>query len=490
MWMFVVLVGGQASVAAAEEEETGEDVEALKRRLELQDQSIQELRRRLDAFELHRLGAEPAGIAPAVAEEATSEQPVTEPGKLISPAEEEEKRLRATYGRPSPIRFTGSFEDRQTAAARPGDFELDPEFRGFSQIGDTVFLLKFNPRPRVDLTADTQNTGNDFRFVPAHIPVEGDPARGGGLDFNMNGNGSQIRVDMRAPSMEGNFRLYYQNDFFGSDDSHFRYRLQHFYGQYYGVLGGFTYGVFEDPDAWPDTVDYEGPNSVIFARRPVLHYTHSLSDEFNVTVGVEDPDIFLDTTGDPEGELRARAPDTGFNARWESADHGHVQFSTIFRAIGIDGDTVDDDDVFGWGLGLSGGIDLTEQDRVVFWGVYGFGIGGMGNDSSFVDADAALDSDGDLRALEYISGMLAFTHRWSERWRSTGTYGYVNLSNAGSQADDAYDKTQYASVNLVYQLYKRLSIGVEGLYGYNKVKDGDSGDVFRIQMGVVYSLFD
>jgi len=51
----------------------------------------------------------------------------------------------------------------------------------------------------------------------------------------MNSNGSQIRLDVRAPSMPGNFRVYYQNDFFGSDTSQMRYRLQHFYGQYYAV---------------------------------------------------------------------------------------------------------------------------------------------------------------------------------------------------------------------------------------------------------------
>lgn len=42
----------------------------------------------------------------------------------------------------------------------------------------------------------------------------------------------------RAPPLDRDFRLYSQNDFFGSDTSAFRYRMQHFYGQYYGVLGG------------------------------------------------------------------------------------------------------------------------------------------------------------------------------------------------------------------------------------------------------------
>ena len=37
---------------------------------------------------------------------------------------------------------------------------------------------------------------------------------------------------------------------------------------------------------------------------------------------------------------------------------------------------------------------------------------------------------------------------------------------------------------------KLLSIGVEGLYGKKETNDGDTGDVFRAQVGMVYSLFD
>lgn len=46
-------------------------------------------------------------------------------------------------------------------------------------------------------------------------------------------------------------------------------------------------------------------------------------------------------------------------------------------------------------------------------------------------------------------------------------------------------------MNLVYQVLKRLSVGVEGLYGLREVKSGDStDDVLRVDVGMVYSLFD
>jgi hypothetical protein len=487
-------IGAAAAVAlwsgaamAPAEPATQEEVEELKRALEAQEQSIDVLRERIRELEAGSSEAAPA--PPAVSAPPAPERP---PGEAPSPAEEAEARMAAAQGRQTPVPFWGNFDDKQEAAARPGDYALDPSYRGFIPIPNTVLMLKFNPKPRVDMTFDSDNSGDDFRFVTAFIPAEGDPNYGGGEQFNANANGSQLRVDVRAPTLPGNFRFYYQNDFFGSDTANMRYRLQHLYGQYMGFVGGFTYGVFEDPDVWPDTLDYEGPNSVIFARRALLHYTMSVGDSWNLTVGVEDPDIFIDTTGDTVGDAdpRFRGPDTGLNVRWEPGDLGHMQLSTIFRSIGVEGSGVDDDDVFGWGVNLGGSFNVTSGDTIQFLGVYGHGVGGMGNDTSFVNSDAALDAGGNLDALEYVSGMVAISHRWTPRLRSTAVYGYVNLENADLQSTSAYDLTHYGSLNAIYQILKRLSIGIEGLYGYRQANSGFDGDVFRLQIGLVYSLFD
>ena len=479
VWLSVlalVLLGSAASVPA--QQASQQQIDELKRAVQQQEQSIRDLKARINELE----GGKPLQVAP--------QEPVVRPGEAPAPAEEEEARVKAAYGIQSHVLYRANMDDKQEAAPRPGEYLLDPSYRGYIPIPYTVFMLKFNPKPRLDMMLDTDNPGNDVRFVPARIPVEGQSNHGGGERFNANGNGSQIRVDMRAPTLPGNYRLYYQNDFFGSDSSDFQFRLQHFYGQAYGIVGGFTYGIFEDPDAWPDTVDYEGPNAVIFARRALLHYTLTLPANFFLTLGLEDPKAFINTTGDPNAESKFRAPDGGFNVRWEPGDLGHIQFSSIFRSLGIQGDIVDDQDVFGWGLNLAGSINITPNNTFQFYGVYGQGVGGLGNDAGFDDSDAALDGDGDLVALEYVSGMLAFTHVWTPRWRSTATYGYVNVENTGMQADDAYDYTHYASANLIYKIFKRLSVGGEVLYGFRNVKSGDDGDVVRFQMSFVYAPFD
>src|SRR6185436_3727799 len=255
------------------------------------------------------------------------------------------------------------------------------------------------------------------------FPLQSAPDYGGGDQFHANANATQLRLDVRAPELGGNFRFYYQNDFFGSgsDTGDMKYRVQHLYGQFYGFKAGFTYGVWEDPDSWPDTVDYEGPNAVIFSRRPVAQYTWAWNDNWNTTFGVEKPDIFVDVDSGPNagGSQTTRMPDLGFNTRYEMAGFGHLQFSTLFRDLGAKDNTGADYHVFGWGVNLSAGIDLTKNDTVQLLGVYGEGVGGQGNDAGFLNSDAAFNASGDLEALPYWSVSTGFTHRWSPALRST-----------------------------------------------------------------------
>lgn len=459
------------------------ELEQLKEAVKSMQQTIDQMKQKLADLEKEK--AQPPAQVVTNAIEATSPSVQT----LEKVAEGK------AIGEKSPITYRGALNDQQDAASRPKDYTLDPTYHGFIPVPNTPVLVKFNAKPHVDMTSDNKNAGNQNRFVPAAFPLKGDPSYGGGEQFHANANATQIKLDVRAPDLDGNLRFYYQNDFFGSgsDTGDMKYRVQHLYGQFYGFKAGFTYGVWEDPDSWPDTVDYEGPNAVIFSRRPVAQYTYSWNDNWNTTFGVEKPDIFVDLNSGPNagGNQLTAMPDLGFNTRYEKEGFGHLQFSTMFRDIGAKDAAGQDHHVFGWGVNLSAGLDLTKNDTVQLLGVYGDGVGGMGNDTSFLNSDAAFRSDGTFEALPYWSASFGLTHRWSEQFRSTFTYGYVNLDNSSGQVATFYHTSHYASANFVWQIRKRLSIGLEGLYGLKTAQDGvDSGDHWRIQLGMVYSLFD
>jgi hypothetical protein len=391
-------------------------------------------------------------------------------------------------GHASEVTDRPAVNDQQEPAPRPNDLTLDPKYRGFVPIPNTPVLIKFNAKPRVDFTDDPQNTGNPDRFVTAQIPVEGDFFKNGGNQFNANAKGSQLSIDVRAPDIDGSPRFYYQNDFFGGGGE-LEFRVRQLYGEIYNVVLGQTFSVFEDPDAWPDTVDYEGPNSAVFARRPLVRYQLPVNEHWQVNFGLEKPGAEVDTSIDPNAIGVDHAPDGGLNVRWEDKKIGHVQLGAIFRDIGVKGPIVGSQSVFGWGLNLSDSFNITENDSIQTQLTYGEGLFRYFNDD-FVNNDAAFNRSGELTAIPAFGGMIGFTHKWNDTFRSTASYGYVELDNQFSQGSHAYHLTHYASLNLVWQIRKRLSIGFEGLYGHKEEKSGADGDAFRLQLGIVYSLFD
>lgn len=445
-------------------------VESLKKTVEAQDARIKELE-----------GAKESPPAPASIAASPSQQTID----AVAAGQ--------SVGTPSPVVFRGALNDQQEAASRPLDFTLDPKYQGFIPVPNTPALIKLNAKPHLDIITDNKAPGSRHRFVPALFPLEGSEGYDEGQYSTVSANATQIRVDVRAPDLGGNFRFYYQNDFFGDDAKDMRYRLQHLYGQFHGFKAGFTYGIWEDPDSWPDTVDYEGPNAVIFSRRPVAQYTQSWNKNWHTTYGIEKPDVYVDLDSGPNAGVAqiTRVPDIGLNTRYEQEGFGHLQFSATLRDIGARDWLGNEDFVTGWGFNASAGLDVGDGDSVQALLVYGEGVGGMGNDTSFLNSDAAYNAQGELEALPYWSAHIGFTHHWSEVARSTFTYGYVNLDNTDGQAPTFYHTSTYASANLVWQIRRRLSLGIEGLYGIQEAQNGvDSGDHLRFQVGMVYSLFD
>jgi hypothetical protein len=468
----LLFVPGFLGVARAESQQ--DQLRKLRQAVESMQKTIDAQSRKIRAIE------EAQGTTPAVPSATTA--PVAD---TTEPA--------------SPVTHRPALGDEQIAAPRPADLAIDPKMRGFFPIPNTPVLIKFNAKPRVDFTYDPKNTGDDNRFIPAKIPVTGDPARGSGPVANLNSKGSRLSLDVRGPTVEGSPRFYFENDFFGSGSGEFDFRVRHIYGKIYNVTIGETFGVLENPDIWPDTVDYKGPNSMVYARIALAHYQLPLGDAWVLKLGIEQPqsapsDIAASTGSITPADVGSvtgvnHAPDGGFNLRWEDVRVGHAQFGAIFRDIGARSATLGDHEALGWGTNLSAVFDVFAGDSLLAQATYGHGIGSLGSDTNKFKTDAAFDSHGNLVTLPYVGAFAGYTHKWTDDWRSTATYGFVNLEPQASQGPDAYRRTQYASVNLIRQLRKRLSVGVEALYGHKETQNHAKGDVVRTQVGMVYSIF-
>jgi hypothetical protein len=470
--VLALLVAGVTPARAQDSE-----LDQVKAAMKAMEQTMEQMKQKIAELEKQKAAA-PAAPATNAAAGSASVQSI------------EKVAGGGMIGNQTPVTDRGALNDQQEGAPRRKDYTLDPTYRGFIPVPNTPVLVKFNAKPRVDVTSDSRNSGNPDRFVTAQIPVEGQPAFGGSEQFNINARGSSLSVDVRAPDMPGDLRFYYNNDFFGGGNSGgMQFRIKQLYGQFFNVTAGFTYSCFEDPDAWPDTVDFEGPNAVIFARRPLVRYMLPLSENWQLNFGVEAPGAEVDgnSTTNSINAVNS-APDGTMNIRWENSKWGHIQLGGVVRDIGAKGPVVGNQSVFGWGLNLASSINVFKRDSIQAQLTYGEGIFRYFNDD-FQNNDAAYDAAGNLKALTAYGVTAGYTHHWNDVLRSTVTYGYVNIDNEDSQGPDAYHRTHYASLNLVWQLRKRLSVGLEGLYGKKEVQSGSTGDVWRVQMGLVYSLF-
>jgi hypothetical protein len=80
-----------------------------------------------------------------------------------------------------------------------------------------------------------------------------------------------------------------------------------------------------------------------------------------------------------------------------------------------------------------------------------------------------------------ISGVFGgIQHFWSDRFRSNLTFGYLSADNPATAPSDALHSSTYASANFIWIPGKRLTLGVEYLYGERKDFDGASGTSNRI----------
>ncbi len=482
---FLTTIFVATTIAARAQSPTMEQLES---KVDDMQKTIQDLQQQIQEMKKQQQMAPPptAATAPML---VTNQSMTLSPNTVVF-----SQTVTQIVGQAAQITSRNTLNDQQEGAQRPGDLTLDPKYRGFIPIPNTPALIKFNAKPRVDFTSDNRNSGNPDRFVTAQIPVDGESTEGGGRQFNVNARGSSLRLDVRAPDFPGAPRFYYENDFFGSGSGAMPYRIKQLYGEYYNVTAGWTFSIFEDPDVWPDTVDFEGPNSMIFARQPTLRYLLQLGKHWEMNFGAQQPSSDIDTFGLPDVSPDNHAADGGMNIRWADEKIGHVQVAGILRDVGERSSTLGDQSVLGWGLMAATSLNVFCNDSVQLQTTYGQGYFHFANDNftspDFTGGDAAFDSAGKLKAMPFFSAMAGYTHKWSDSFRSTATFGFNDLHNESSEGPLAYNKTYYASANVVYQIRKRLSIGLEALYGKKEVKSGADGDVYRIQMGIVWSLFD
>lgn len=461
-----------APFGVARGQSQSQELEQLKAAMEQMQKTLDEQARKIEALESQRSPPPEASVAPTP----------------VSVEEERPETFIVDKQAPSPKQKLAPRSDNATLT--PGAVQTaTPATAGFWTIPGTTMQVRFGGDAIGVFLVTSKLMGSTLWFVPSSIPVSGQDFYNSAYQLSGTANQSDLNFEFRVPTPVGSLRVVYRNDFAQPGSAQFAYDLKDFYAQTLNLLVGYTESVFADLDAQPSTLDYEGPNSQIsyrhFQVRYVLTLLRSQGSDLLLTVAAENAGS---QTPKSVGSPRSVAPDGTLSLRLEGRP-GHIQLASVLRAIGTQTTAGASQTVFGWGLSLSGNLNLGGADFLSMQAAGGQAVAAYFNDTGGLGLDAAPNGNGRLTAIPLFGTFLGLTHNWAPRWNSTASYGYLVLDSipeAASLGATAFRRSQYASLNLVYQPWRHLILGVEGLWGYNQTVTGPSGQAWRGQMNLQF----
>ena len=381
-----------------------------------------------------------------------------------------------------------TFSEDQEAVPRLYNAPLEPTYPGFFVLPGTQTMLRINGRIVTDSIFDPRPAGVPDAFIPSTIPI---PQVTSTNNFTVSVRQSRISTDFRIPASDwGTARMFMQYDFFGSNGPTTP-RLRHFYAQLHNVLVGQTSTNFMDPDAWPDSLDFQGPNSGVNVRSPQGRYSFPLGKGMSGAISVERPNSDIRFSQNGSAAVRITpAPDGALKFRYE-AERGHFQLSSVFRELAVHlPNGGPQESAFGWGVNASGAMRVYGRDNVVYQVAYGNGISRYVRDTGGLGLDAAprTETDLTLKALPLFGPYIGYQHYWTRSVRSTATFGFLQVQNTAFQLGNTYHKSTYSSANVIWNAVGSLNFGAEFLYGWVEQKDGARANAPRIQFSGRYTF--
>lgn len=378
----------------------------------------------------------------------------------------------------------------QAFAPRPDHAVFDTTLPGYFRIPTTKVFLKVGIAATTSFAVSSKRLGSSTWFTTSTIPVRGQPFfLSPGAHSTATANPSDISLEMRGKTELGPMKLLF-NTSFAQPHPTFGFHPNYAYAQLGGMLAGFTDSTFADVDAYPKTLDFEGPNALVFSKHAVVRYSHTLSHDKHqrmfLHVALEQPGSNVPTSA---GEPRDMLPD-GVVAWRSEGGWGHLQFAGLARAVGIQSrDSKDSKTVLGLGGNLTGAYHVSRKHTLLFGLSGGQGLGAYLNDTGGAQYDAALNTAGSLKAIPLLGAYAGVTYAWTRALSSTATYGWLKLWDQDFEASldaKSFRRSQYASLNLVAHPMSGVLVGVEGLWGYNRAIDGQSGQAVRGQLTLQY----
>jgi len=314
---------------------------------------------------------------------------------------------------------------------------------------------------------------------------------------------TRFGVKSETPTSMGTLKTQFEFELFGTGDDagQTTFRLRHAYGELGQIGAGQTWSPFMDIDVFPNSVEYWGPNGMVFFRNVQFRWM-PLKGDSRITIAVERPGasadggVYRDRIELQDVRPHFQMPDISGEARL-GRKWGYIEAAGILRRIGWE-DVGDDPydlsgHVWGWGINVSSNLKVFKNDVIKLQVVYGKGIQNYMNDApedvGIENTPANAQAPVKGVALPLLGIVAFYDHYWSDKFSSTIGYSRLDIDNSSGQADDAFKNGQYAVTNLLYYPVKNAMVGGEFQWGQRKnFRDGWDVPDYRIQFSFKYDF--
>jgi len=299
----------------------------------------------------------------------------------------------------------------------------------------------------------------------------------------------------------GELKTIFEFELFGTgvDAGQTTFRLRHAWGELGQFGAGQTWSPFMDIDVFPNSLEYWGPNGMVFFRNVQVRWT-PIQGSSNVVIAVERPGasadggVYADHIALQNVAPQFKWPDLSGHARF-AREWGYVQVGAIVRKIAwVDTAGAEfnlSGTAIGWGVNTSSNIKITTNDTARLSVVYGKAIENYMNDAP-VDIGVKNNFSKPVSPIKGVPlpvlGVVAFLdHNWSEKFSTAAGYSMVNIDNSNAMAPNAYHQGHYALGNLLYHPVKQVTMGGEFQFGRRvNFSDGFNYNDYKLQFSFRY----
>ena len=165
---------------------------------------------------------------------------------------------------------------------------------------------------------------------------------------------------------------------------------------------------------------------------------------------------------------------------------GHYSLVGMLRDLSIDTAEYDDSQL-GYAFSANAVIPTFGKDSVTLEFNYGNAIGrylNAGWDDGFLNPVTH-----EVETSDQYGFVVGYQHFWLDNLRSSVIYSMAERDNdmnyVTNTADDQY---QSVHANLIWSPVPRINMGIEYIWAYREIENGEDGDLNRIQAGFQYKF--